>query len=177
MLKRRPNLVKVLCEPLYRDRRDELPPGMEPSYRLAVFHFHQGYFSASIEPTYIGSAHRFDSVPEMMPVQKEAMAMAQSLSVELRFDSGFQRGDMQFCNNHVIFHIRRAYQDHEDPTRRRHLLLFWLKPLDGRPLPKPFYERHGKIETVDRPGSIVGENTVLNAPIECRFSAQSFQLL
>lgn len=166
MLKRRPDLAEVLCQPLFRDRRDEVPPGMEPWYRLAVFHFHQGYFSASIEPTYIGSAHRFDDVPEMTPVQKEAMAMAQSLSEELRFDTGFHRGDMQFCNNHVIFHTRRAYQDHEDPARKRHLLRLWLKALDGRPLPEAFYARHGKIETVDRPGGIVGEGTVLNAPIE-----------
>ena len=166
MLKRRPDLVEVLYEPLYRDRRDEVPSGMKPWYRLAVFHFHQGYFSASIEPTYIGSAHRFDDVPEMTPVQKEAMAMAQSLSEELRFDTGFHRGDMQFCNNHVVFHTRRDYQDHEDPARKRHLLRLWLKALDGRPLPEAFYERHGTVDTVDRPGGIVGENTILNAPLE-----------
>jgi len=168
MLKRRPDLAEVLSEPLYRDRRDEVPPGMGPWYRLAVFHFHRGYFSASIEPTYIGSAHRFDDVPEMSPAQKEAMALAQSLSEELRFDTGFNRGDMQFCNNHVVFHTRRAYRDHEDPAKKRHLLRLWLKALDGRPLPSAFYERHGTVGTVDRPGGIVGEETVLNAPIERR---------
>lgn len=165
MLKRRPDLVGVLSQPLYRDRRDEVPPGMPPWYRLAVFHCHQGYFSASIEPTYIGSAHRFDDVPEMTPLQKEAVAMVQSISEELRFDTGFNRGDMQFCNNHVVFHTRRGYQDHADPAKKRHLLRLWLKALDGRPLPPAFYERHGDPETIDRPGGIVGENTVLNAPI------------
>ena len=166
MLKRRPDLVEVLAQPLYRDRRDEVPPGMEPWYRLAVFHYHQGYFSASIEPTYIGSAHRFEDVPEMTPLQKEAMAMAQSLSEELRFDTGFNRGDMQFCNNHVVFHTRRAFEDFPDPARKRHLLRLWLKALDGRPLPSAFYERHGSVADIDRPGGIVGEDTVLNAPLE-----------
>jgi hypothetical protein len=166
MLKRRPDLVGVLCKPLYRYRRDEVPPGMGPWYQLAVFHFHQGYFSASIEPTYISSTQRFDDVPEMTPAQKKAMAMVQSLAEELRFDTGFHRGDMQFCNNHVTFHTRRAYQDHEDPVRKRHLLRLWLKALDGRPLPEPFYERHGSTKTVDRPGGIVGPNTALNTPIE-----------
>lgn len=166
MLKRRPDLARELYQPLYRDRRDEIPPGMAPWYQLAVFHFHAGYFSASIEPTYIGSAHRFDDVPEMTPIQKEAMALSQSLSEELRFDTGFNRGDMQFCNNHVIFHTRRAYEDHDDPNRKRHLLRLWLKARDGRPLPPAFYERHGTVETVDRPGGIIGENTVLNAPLE-----------
>lgn len=165
MLKRRPDLVKVLAEPYYRDRRGEIPPGMDPWYRLAVFHYHQGYFSASIEPTYIGSAHRFDEVPEMTPAQQEAIAMAQSLSEELRFDAGFARGDMQFCNNHVIFHTRRGYEDHSEPERKRHLLRLWLKALDGRPLPREFYERHGDPDVIDRPGGIVGRDTVLNAPL------------
>ena len=166
MLARRPDLAEVLSQPLHRDRRNEVPAGMAPWYRLAVFHFHQGYFSASIEPTYIGSAHRLDDVPEMTPKQKEAMRFAQSLSEELRFDTGFDRGDMQFCNNHVIFHTRRAFEDFDDVNRKRHLLRIWLKTHDGRPLPPAFYERHGTIETVDRPGGIVGEKTVLNAPIE-----------
>ena len=165
MLKRRPDLVKILYEPLYRDRRDEIPPGMRPWYRLAVFHVHKGYFSASIEPTYIGSAHRFKEVPEMTPLQKEAVGMVQALSEELRFDTGFKRGDIQFCNNHVIFHTRRAYQDHPNSQKKRHLLRLWLKALDGRPLPAPFYERHGDIDTIDRPGGIIGQNPVLSAPI------------
>ncbi len=41
MLKRRPDLVRVLAEPYYRDRRDEVPAGMPPWYRLAVFHYHR----------------------------------------------------------------------------------------------------------------------------------------
>ena len=165
MLKHRPDLVRVLAEPYYRDRRDEIPKGMEPWYSLAVFHYHQGYFSASIEPTYIGSAHRFDEVPEMTAVQKEAIALAQKIADEQRFDMGFRRGDMQFVNNHVIFHTRKAFEDHEDPDRKRHLLRVWLKILDGRPLPDAFYERHGQRAEIDRPGGILGPETILNAPL------------
>ncbi|PPR64232.1 MAG: hypothetical protein CFH10_00291 [Alphaproteobacteria bacterium MarineAlpha4_Bin2] len=166
ILKRRPDLLETLYQPFYRDRRDEVPPSMKPWYQLAVFHVHQGYFSASIEPTYISSAHRFDEVPEMTSAQKEAVSMVQSISEELRFDTGFKRGDMQFCNNHVIFHTRRSFEDFDEPTRKRHLLRLWLKAMDGRPLPPAFYERHGKLETIDRPGGILGNNTVLNAPIK-----------
>ena len=77
MLTRRPDLAEVLSRSLYRDRRDEVPPGMAPWYRLAVFHCHKDYFSASIEPTYIGSAHRFDDVPEMTSEQREGMQFSQ----------------------------------------------------------------------------------------------------
>ena len=165
MLLRWPELTEVLFEPFYRDRREEIPPGMKPWYKLAVFHIYQGYFSASVEPTYIGSAHRFEDVPEMTIRQKEAIEKLQYLSKELRFDTGFKRGDMQFCNNHVIFHTRRAYEDHPKDQNKRHLLRLWLKNLDGRPLPTAFYERHGEARKIDRPGGIVAKNTVLNAPI------------
>ena len=166
MLNRWPELLKILYEPFYRDRRDEIPQGMKPWYRLAVFNIHQGYFSASVEPTYIGSANRFDEVPEMTCLQNQAIARLQSVSKDLRFNTGFKRGDMQFCNNHVIFHTRLAYEDDVVPQKKRHLLRIWLKALDGRPLPAEFYERHGELGQIDRPGGIVGENTVLNAPIK-----------
>lgn len=165
MLKRRPDLVRVLAAPYHRDRRDEIPPGMKPYYSLPVFNYYKGYFSATIEPTYIGSAHRFAECGEMTAVQKEALEFAQTLAAEMRFDQGFSRGDMQFLNNHVIFHTRRGFVDHADPDRKRHLLRIWLKALDGRPLPDAFYERHGTRATIDRPGGIVGPDTVPNAPI------------
>ncbi|MBL4720216.1 MAG: TauD/TfdA family dioxygenase [Alphaproteobacteria bacterium] len=166
LLKRRPDLVHVLAEPYARDRRDEIPPNMAPWYKIPVFNYHQGYFSASIEPTYIGSAHRFDDIPEMTAAQQEAIRVVQALSREMRFDMGFRRGDMQFLNNHVVFHTRLGYQDRDEPDRKRHLVRIWLKALDGRPLPNAFYERHGPRDKIDRPGGIIGPDTVLNAPID-----------
>ena len=165
MLKQRPDLVRVLAEPYYRDRRDEIPSGMPPYYKVPVFNYHKGYFSANVEPTYIGSAHRFPECGEMTAAQKEALEYSQALARDMRFDQGFSRGDMQFVNNHVIFHSRRGYVDQVDPDRKRHLLRIWLKAMDGRPLPDAFYERHGTRATVDRPGGIVGPDTLLNAPI------------
>ena len=165
MLKQRPDLVRVLAEPYYRDRRDEIPSGMPPYYKVPVFNYHKGYFSANVEPTYIGSAHRFPECGERTVAQKEALEYSQALARDMRFDQGFSRGDMQFVNNHVIFHSRRGYVDHVDPDRKRHLLRIWLKAMDGRPLPDAFYERHGTRATVDRPGGFVGPDTLLNAPI------------
>ncbi len=166
MLAEHPHLLKVLCEPYYRDRRDEIPAGLQPWYQLAVFHYHAGYFSASIEPTYMSSPHRFDDVPEMTAEQKEALRVVQQIADEESLDMGFRRGDMQFLNNHVIFHSRRGFEDNPSPDRKRHLLRIWLKQLDGRPLPDAFYLRHGTRATVDRPGGIVGADTVFSAPLE-----------
>jgi alpha-ketoglutarate-dependent taurine dioxygenase len=42
-----------------------------------------------------------------------------------------QRGDMQFVNNRTVLHSRTAFQDHEEPRRRRHLLRLWMRYRDG----------------------------------------------
>lgn len=168
MLKRRPDLVRVLAEPYYRDRRDEVPSGMPPWYSLAVFHYHQGYLSTSIEPTYMGSAHRLEGIPEMTPEQKEALTLAQEIADEQRLDIGFEPGDMQFLNNYVIMHTRQGFDDDPDPAHRRHLLRLWLKNKGSRPLPEAYFARHGEPGAVDWPGGIVGPDTVLNAPLTPR---------
>jgi hypothetical protein len=34
----------------------------------------------------------------------------------------FERGDIQYLNNHVIMHSRSEYEDYPEPERRRHLV-------------------------------------------------------
>ena len=166
LLERRPDLVEALTRPIYRDRRGEVPPGMDEWYALPVFNVHDGWFSASIEPTYIGSAERFPEAPRKSELQREAIAEVQRISEARHFSMGFRPGDLQFINSHVTFHTRSAYDDHPEPERKRHLFRIWLKCFDGRPLPHWFYDRHGPPGTVDRPGGIVGAGTVLSAPLE-----------
>lgn len=164
--RRRPDLLPVLAEPYYRDRRGEVPAGMEPWYKIPIFNYDEGYLTTNIEPTYIGSAHRHPGVPAMTPLQREAFDYVQKLAVELRLDIDFHRGDMQFLNNHVIMHTRQAYQDFPERERRRHLLRIWIVAKGCRPLPRAYFARHGDPDVVDWPGGIVGPDTVLNAPVE-----------
>lgn len=165
MLRRRPDLVPVLAEPYYRDRRGEVPAGMEPWYKIPIFNYDAGYLTTNIEPTYIGSAHRHAGVPEMTPRQREAFEYVQALAEELSLDIDFHRGDMQFLNNHVTMHTRQAYEDYAEPARKRHLLRIWIIAKGCRPLPRAYFARHGDPERVDWPGGIVGPDTVLNAPV------------
>lgn len=165
MVRRRPDLAPVLAEPYYRDRRGEVPAGMEPWYKIPIFNYNEGYLSTTIEPTYIGSAHRHPGVPEMTPRQREAFEYVQALAEELSLDIDFHRGDMQFLNNHVTMHTRQAFEDYPELDRRRHLLRIWIIAKGCRPLPRAYFARHGDPDVVDWPGGIVGPDTVLNAPI------------
>ncbi len=166
LLARRPDMVEALMQPIWRDRRGEVPPGCEEFYAIPVFNVHEGWFSANVEPTYIGSAERFPEVPRKSALQREALETVQRMSDELHFAMGFRQGDMQFINNHVTFHSRTAYEEFDEPERKRHLLRLWLRCDDGRPLPHWFYDRHGPAGSVSRPGGIVGPDTVLNTPLE-----------
>lgn len=167
MLERCPEYIEPLTQPIYRDRRDEVPSGKQPWYAIPIFNHHAGLLSVSIEPTYIGSvARHFDGVEPHTPQQLEAIRVVQELAAELRFDVAFEQGDMQFLHNHVIMHSRQAFEDFDEPDCRRHLFRLWLLNHDGRPLPDAYYERHGDRTTVRRPGGIVGPDTQLNAPLE-----------
>lgn len=152
--------------PTCPDRDGEVPPSMDSWYVIPVFNLHDGWFSASIEPTYIGSAKRFPEAPRRTKFQREAIEAMQWICEARRFVVDFRPGDIQFVNSHVTFHMPSAYEDHEAPEREPHLLRIWLKCLDGRPPPHWLYDRHGLRGAVDWPGGIVGSGSVPVAPLE-----------
>jgi hypothetical protein len=166
LLAEAPALARALTQPVFRDRRDEIPPSKPPWYSLPVFNVHDGLLSASIEPTYIGSvARHFGGTNPHTPAQLEAIERVQELADEVRLDIAFESGDVQFVNNHALMHSRRAFEDYDEPAKRRHLYRMWMLNHDGRPLPDAFYERQGTRETLRRPGGIFDAHTRVNAPM------------
>ncbi len=168
LAEQRPDLLEVLCQPFYVDRKDEIPPGKEPTYQLAVFHRYAGYVTCIYSRDFIEAAQRFDHVPRLLPEQIEAMDLLDKLvaSDRLRFDMVFEPGDIQLLHNHQILHSRTTYEDWPEIERRRHLLRLWLSTADGRPLPMAFEERYGPITPGMIRGGIRVSGAVLNAPIE-----------
>ncbi len=167
MLRRRPDLVAALLEPVCRDRRDEVPAGREPWYAMPVFNFHEGLLSITNEPSYIDSVARFfGGRNPNSPAQLEGLRLLDEIAEELHFDIAFEAGDMQFLHNHTVMHSRQAFTDFPEPARKRHLLRIWLLTYDGRPVPPVFYERNGSPQTSRRPGGIVGVATTLRIPLD-----------
>jgi hypothetical protein len=158
MLKRRPDLVEALAEPFYWDRRGEIPVGKDPWYVLPVFNYHEGWFSCRYGRQYIDSTQRFEQVPRLSPKQVEGLDMMDKLLAELHMKMTFQRGDIQFLFNHVTLHGRTAFEDWQEPERKRHLLRLWLTIEGERPIPPVLAERVR--------GGIVTKDTVFKAPLE-----------
>lgn len=167
MLKRRPELVAALAEPLYIDRRNEIPEGKDPWYRMPVFSYFEGYLTTYWTVSYIRSAQRFEELPRHTPALTEALDMFEALAQELAFTMTMEQGDIQFLHNHVVVHSRTQFEDWPEPERMRHLYRLWLATPDGRPLPPIFAEQYAHLKPGDRPaGGVVVPGTTFTAPLE-----------
>jgi hypothetical protein len=165
MRRRRPELARVLFEPIETDRRGEVPEGQKPYFRIPVFNWHAGLLTAIYHRPYIESARRFADVPALTSLQIEALDLFDSLSNDpaLHFFMEFRAGDVQLVHNHTLLHDRTGFEDWPEPERKRHLLRLWLAPAQARPLPPVFAERFGSVTPGDR-GGIHTPATTLTIP-------------
>lgn len=132
LLARRPDLLDVLHQALYWDRNDEQSVGEDPYFAFPAITDVGGSPRIFYIGWYIRDAQRHPDVPRLTPDQVAAMdlveAIANDPAVHLEMD--FRPGDVQLLNNAKILHAREAYEDHDDPARRRHLLRLWLTAHD-----------------------------------------------
>lgn len=157
MRRRRPDLLRVLMQPIETDRRGEVPEGGKPYFNIPVFNYHDGMVSSIYQRQYIESARRFPGVAPLTPSHVEALNLFDELAndPQLNLTMELQPGDIQFVHNHTILHDRTAFEDYPEPERKRHLLRLWLAPSTARPLPEVYAERFGSITPGRRGGVVV----------------------
>jgi len=167
MLKRRPDLVRVLMGPVYRDRREEIPPGQGPWYVIPVFNPNRGRVFTTYVRSTVRKAQRFPELPRISPQLEEAMdyldAMAEDPTYHL--DMALEPGDIQFVCNHFVLHSRTSFEDDPARSMRRHLLRLHLACADGPALP-PVYENLRGYNEDGRPAGMLLAGIRLNAPLE-----------
>jgi len=163
----RPDLLRLLFEPIATDRRGEIPPGAKPYMEIPVFSWYSGHLTVFYQRQYIDSAQRFDGAPQLTAKHIDALDMFDSLAnnEELHFGMRLIPGDMQFVYNHSQLHDRTSFDDWPEPENRRHMLRLWLSLEGDRPLPECFKQRYGSIEIGNR-GGIITDKTRLHAPVD-----------
>jgi hypothetical protein len=124
ILRRRPELVPVLFEPF--SFKGEL------TFQLPICNVHDGRLRTFYIGWYLRDAQADPDVPRLSPAQSELLTLIEEIANDPAFylDMDFQVGDLQLLNNATILHARTAYEDFEEPERRRHLLRLWLTPHD-----------------------------------------------
>ena len=134
MSARHPDLAALLYQDIYRSRLGEETGGEHCYYPLPVFSWHDGKFSSHYSRTFVEAAQKNPAVPCMTDQQWQALDMLSDVADETGFEMVLQPGDLQFLNNHVIYHGRTPFTDSPDPTLRRRLLRVWLSANNSRAL-------------------------------------------
>jgi hypothetical protein len=151
ILARRPDLLEVLYGDYYRCRVGEEKGGEVTAYPLPVFAVEKGYFTTQYSRTFVETATSVPGVPPLSPRQVEALDLLHEVGEELCVQAYFEPGDMQFLNNHVIYHARDAYRD-DEAGHDRLLFRLWLSMPNSRPLPSG----HAVLWGATEPGALRG---------------------
>jgi len=169
MLDRHPGLLPELMQPVFRDRRGEVPEGADPWYAVPVFNPMPG---GGLVATYVRStmrkAQRFPEVPRSTPALEAACDALDALAEDpaIHLDMDFQPGDIQFVSNHWVMHSRTGFEDFPEPDRRRHLYRLWLACPDGPALPDIYTRAWQGATRTGRPAGIRVPGVALRAPLD-----------
>lgn len=135
MLERRPDLLELLYQPIYRSRLGEEADGAERTYPLPVFALRAGKLTSHYSRTYVEAAQLVPGTPPMSTEQWAALDLLAELAEELCFEMRLAPGDIQLLNNHVVYHARTPFTDDPASGQQRLLLRLWLAMANSRALP------------------------------------------
>jgi hypothetical protein len=134
--KRRPDLLPILFHGFYYHRFGEEQPGQAPvtEQRIPVFSLKDGYLSVNYLRAYIDLACQKLNQP-LTDEETEALDLVDEIAhgdaIALRFIT--EPGEAVFFNNLTVLHNRSAFEDADEPEKKRHLLRLWLVAHQQRP--------------------------------------------
>jgi hypothetical protein len=168
MMKRRPDLARVLLEPVYYTRWGEVGAGMKPYYGMPVFSPCAGRMVVTYVRSAIRKAQLIPEVPRLSAIQEEALDLLDSLAADpaIFLSMEFRPGDIQILCNHWILHSRTSYEDWPEVERRRHLLRLWLACDGGPTVPESFTTIAQPVTLSGRPAGIQVPGVPFSAPLD-----------
>ena len=145
-----------------------MPEGKEDIFEMAAYYHYRGRLLSFMDRNFINAAQTHSYVPRLTMEQVEAIDMLEAIAEEdgMYLDLAWEPGAFAFVHNHQIFHSRTAYEDFDEPERRRHNLRLWLSAKKGWELPPDFAERYGEIAVGKKRGGIVVPGMTLTTPFE-----------
>jgi alpha-ketoglutarate-dependent taurine dioxygenase len=123
---RHPEALAVLTQPFHVDRRGGARPGEPPTAFCPVLRREGGLVYRYLR-YWIEAGHDRAGVP-LTAAQTAALdALDAVLNEEpLRAEFYLRAGEAFFINNRWLLHNRTAFEDFDEPQRRRHLVRLWL---------------------------------------------------
>ena len=144
----RPDLARVLEQPVPHSRQGEQPEGMAPWFLMPIFARTRDEVCCTWNRNRITNGFRFDDAPACSAAQTEAMALLDEIlrRPEIMFRMRLEPGDVQILSDFTTLHSRTAFEDHEDGSLKRTLYRLWLSTPNGITLPEslsPFWGATG----------------------------------
>lgn len=139
ILAQNPELLETLYRGFYYNVRGQGPPGRfrdVTSHRVPVFSYHAGRLSCRYNEKGILTSELLPGVSPLTPLERTAVARVAQLSNEPKFSVEIllEPGDWLLLCNYTVLHNRSAFEDHDDPARKRLLLRKWINLPGGREL-------------------------------------------
>jgi len=139
ILKRAPEHLALLYRPMWYAHLGEDLPSLSP-----IFSYREGKLACRYLRQYIELGHEIRELP-LSQIEIEMLDLIDSITQDehIKLDMMLEPGDVQFANNYAILHSRTAFEDHDQPARRRKMLRLWLKMNNARQLSPEFPGRNG----------------------------------
>ena len=139
--RRAPHLLEVLYRGFHYHRLGEQGPHQEAvtPFRIPVFAVRNGQISVRSARAGFVAGHHELRIP-FSDREIEAINLFDEIAREPSNSITFslEAGDMVVINNYVVMHARKAFEDHEEPERKRRLLRIWLDAKNLRSVPAEF---------------------------------------
>jgi alpha-ketoglutarate-dependent taurine dioxygenase len=133
MLRDHPALLKRLYAPMLFDRQAEHAPGMPKTALAPFFAFDGAKLTARANVQLVRKGHDVAGV-DLEPELADALAAVEAVGNRPEFwlELPIERGQLQYLNNMELGHYRSHFEDHDDPTKKRHLFRTWHRNAGGR---------------------------------------------
>ncbi|WP_186332433.1 TauD/TfdA family dioxygenase [Bordetella genomosp. 13] len=134
MLKRHPiELVERLYHPFLANRQREHVPGDPMVLSRPLFTYDGKRMNCKLSRHQTLSGYHVAG-REIDALGMQAIEALESIMEEDRFNREFffERGQIQIVDNRRCGHRRTAFEDYDEPERRRHLLRIWLRDEGAR---------------------------------------------
>ena len=126
MQERYPRELERLYQPVLYDRQKEHATDAEPVCLAPYFSWRSGRMFARANASLIrkGYAVAGETMDERLCAALDAIDEVCEAD-DLWFEAPLESGQIQYLNNREIGHYRSAFEDHDDPERKRHLYRLW----------------------------------------------------
>jgi len=126
LLDRFPAQLERLYQPMYFDRQKEHAEGAPPVCLAPYFSWRGERLFARANSSLVRKGYEVAGEPMDAALAAALDAVDEVCAADdLWYESPLERGQIQYLNNHEIGHYRSAFEDYDEPERKRHLYRLW----------------------------------------------------